>query len=297
MATERNIPDGLRAGWDASLELEFALLNSRTFLARRASVGPLVVQRPFYPEGDVCHVYLVHPPGGVVGGDRLELNILAKEGAHALITTPAATKFYRSDGRIARQKQEILAHAATVEWLPQETIVFPDAQARIATCVKLSERSRFIGWEIACYGRPASGLAFSGGRVSQDFELWVNGTPLVLDHLRLAGASAAMQAPFGLAGQPVLGTLFAYPANDALLETVRAVTGEGVIAENDMREGSGLRETANLMSASTCVDGALVCRAVGAQADAVRRLFTAIWREVRPAITGRAAVSPRIWAT
>src|SRR3954471_15398906 len=116
MATERNVPDEVRdlrsgeavrehaptsrAGWEASLDLEFATQGTRTFLARRASVGPLVVQRPFYPEGDVCHVYVVHPPGGVVGGDRLDLNIRARSGAHALITTPAATKFYRSDGRV-----------------------------------------------------------------------------------------------------------------------------------------------------------------------------------------------------
>src|SRR5262245_10241542 len=96
-----------RAGWEASLDLKFAARGARTVLARRASVGPLVVQRPFYPEGGVAHVYLVHPPGGVVGGDQLRLSVLAEEGAHALLTTPAATKFYRSDGRVARQRQEI----------------------------------------------------------------------------------------------------------------------------------------------------------------------------------------------
>src|SRR5689334_13378367 len=104
-----------RAGWEASLDLEFAARGARTILARRASVGPLVVQRPFYPEGGVAHVYLVHPPGGVVGGDQLRLRVVAEEGAHALLTTPAATKFYRSDGRVARQRQEIVADGATVE--------------------------------------------------------------------------------------------------------------------------------------------------------------------------------------
>src|SRR6476620_11342443 len=128
MAVEQNLASE-RAGWEAALDLEFAARGARTILARRASIGPLVVQRPFYPEGDVAHVYLVHPPGGVVGGDQLRLNVLAREGAHALITTPAATKFYRSDGRVAHQRQEIVADAASIEWLPQETIVFPDARA------------------------------------------------------------------------------------------------------------------------------------------------------------------------
>ena len=267
-------------GWLASLDLEFALRGSRTVLARRSHVGPLVVQRPFYPEGDVCHVYLVHPPGGVVGGDVLELRARVADGAHALITTPAATKFYRSEGRFARQVQDIALDAATFEWLPQETILFPDAYASIATRVRLSERSKFIGWEIVCYGRPASGLKYSSGRAHQDFELWLNDVPLVLDHLRLDGASDSMLARFGLAGHTVLGTMFAYPADDALLELARSVSS-----------------VANAQIACTKVDGVLVCRAIGSQADAVRRVLARIWSLIRPPITGRAATPPRIWST
>src|SRR5689334_17836187 len=101
----------VRDGWRASLDLEFARSGVRTVLARRSHVGPLVVQRPFYPEGEVCHVYLVHPPGGVVGGDTLELRARVRDGAHALVTTPAATKFYRSEGRVARQLQDIVLDA------------------------------------------------------------------------------------------------------------------------------------------------------------------------------------------
>lgn len=330
-----------QAGWHASLDLDFALSGSRTVLARRSHVGPLVVQRPFYPEGDVCHVYLVHPPGGVVGGDTLELSARVRDGAHALVTTPAATKFYRSDGRIARQLQDITIGAATFEWLPQETILFPDAYANVVTRVRLSERSRFIGWEIVCYGRPASGLQYAGGRAHQDFELWLGDVPLVLDHLRLDGASDAMQSRFGLAGRTVLGTMFAYPADDALLELARSVSMEGDTGPCDMppSAGSACVPSAHLARAkvdgmppsagSVCapaahlaptkvdrvplatgraaapaahlactkVDGVLVCRAIGSQADAVRRALASIWSLVRPAIVGRAATPPRIWST
>jgi urease accessory protein len=268
-----------RSGWLASLDLEFAPQGSRTVLARRSHVGPLVVQRPFYPEGGVCHIYLVHPPGGVVGGDRLELRARVGDGAHALITTPSATKFYRSEGRVATQSQDIALDAATFEWLPQETILFPDAYANIATRVRLSERSKFIGWEIVCYGRPASALKYSGGRAHQDFELWLNDVPLVLDHLRLDGASDSMHARFGLAGNTALGTLFAFPADDALLELARTVCVDGAL------------------SACTKVDGVLVCRALGLQADTVRKQLAAIWSLIRPQIAGRPAVPPRIWAT
>ena len=272
---------GASSGWEASLRVELAVLGSRTVVSRRESVGPLVIQRPFYPEGDVCHLYLVHPPGGVVGGDQVNLRVLANERTHSVITTPAATKFYRSDGRVARQVQEIEARGATVEWLPQETIVFPDAQACIATRVKLTGRSRFIGWEVACYGRPASGLSFGSGRVAQDFELWVDEVPVVLDHLRLDGASEAMSAAYGLAGQPVLGTMIAYPATEHELGVAR----------------SAIHESSATTVAASRVDGVLVCRAVASQADAVRRAFTAIWRSIRPTVAGREAVAPRIWAT
>ena len=254
--------------------------GTRTVLARRAHEGPLVVQRPFYPEGDVCHVYLVHPPGGVVGGDTLELHARVRDGAHALITTPAATKFYRSEGRLARQLQDIALDAATFEWLPQETILFPDAHAHIGTRVRLSERSKFIGWEIVCYGRPASGLLYTSGRAHQDFELWLNDVPLVLDHLRLEGGGDSMQARFGLAGHTALGTMIAYPADQALLELARTVS---------MAPGFHV--------ACTKVDGVLVCRAIGSQADAVRRALASIWSLIRPHIAGRTATPPRIWST
>jgi urease accessory protein len=283
-----------RAGWHACLNIELATHGLRTILARRSHIGPLVVQRPFYPEGDVCHIYLVHPPGGVVGGDTLELRAHAQAGTHTLITTPAATKFYRSDGRIARQAQEIaLDEAATFEWLPQETILFPDAYANIATRVRLTDRSRFIGWEIVCYGRPASGLAYTSGRAHQDFELWLNDVPLVLDHLRLNGATESMQARHGLAGNTVLATMFAYPADDATLALARSVATEtrssGPQGPHRVRE--------SMFVACTKVDGVLVCRAVGTQADAVRKHLTSIWSLIRPHVAGRAATPPRIWAT
>ncbi|HEU4625202.1 MAG TPA: urease accessory protein UreD [Steroidobacteraceae bacterium] len=270
---------GERGGWLASLDLEFATRGTCTVLTRRAHIGPLVVQRPFYPEGGVCHVYLVHPPGGVVGGDTLELHARVRDGAHALITTPAATKFYRSEGRIARQLQDLALDAAICEWLPQETILFPDAHASIATRVRLGERSKFIGWEIVCYGRPASGLLYTSGRAHQDFELWLNDVPIVLDHLRLDGASDTMQGRFALAGHTALGTMFAYPATDALLETARTVS----------------HRCAHI--ACTKVDGVLVCRAVGSQAGALREAFARIWSLIRPHIAGRAAAAPRIWST
>jgi urease accessory protein len=262
-------------GWRAELSLQFSRQGDRTVLSSRSHVGPLVVQRPFYPEGDVCHVYVVHPPGGIVGGDRLRFHAALQPRAHALITTPASTKFYRSADRTAHLDQSLDIQGATLEWLPQETIVFRDAIAITATRVRLDAQSRFIGWDLTCYGRPASDELFASGRVRQQFELWLDDRPMLIDRLRFDGQSAAMRAAWGLAGSPMLGTLLAYPANAAVLEIARAQEG----------------------FACTVVDNVLSCRQVGANMDSMKRAFINLWRTLRPCIIGREAVPPRIWST
>jgi len=273
------------AGWLASLELEFAAREDRTYLARRAHVGPLVVQRPFYPEGGVCHAYVVHPPGGIVGADRLELAVRAQPGSHALLTTPAATKFYGNGGRLALQSQVLTLDRATLEWLPQETILFPQASVRTATRVRLCKASRFIGWEVVCYGRPASGLNYTEGEVAQDFELWLDGAPLLIDRLRLSGEKEALRASYGLAGRPVMATLLAYPATASLLEGARAAARAVPSASRDIE------------FACSHVDGVIVARVVGKHVDQVRAVMENVWRQLRPPVIGREAVAPRIWST
>ena len=186
-------PQHIDSSWCAELQLGFKRDHARTVLAHRKHVGPLVVQRPFYPEGDVCHVYLVHPPGGIVGGDRLHLNVTVGANAHALITTPAATKFYRAaPGKHALLRQELQVTGGTLEWLPQETILFREADASMATVARIDSRSRFFGWELTCYGRPASSELFNAGRARQHFELWIDDRPTLLDHLRIDGAAPTM---------------------------------------------------------------------------------------------------------
>jgi urease accessory protein len=285
-ATARDSP-----GWQAELRLRFdgGAHLGRTRLVERHHKGPLIVQRPFYPEGDPCHVYLVHPPGGVVGGDELRIDVQVEAGAHALITTPAATKFYRCDARFSSQTQELRAAGATLEWLPQENIFYRGADARIATRVQVDADSRFIGWEINCLGLPARGEPFDAGALRLDLELWrsvpannsapVSFGPIFLDRMRLTGDSAARAARWGLGGKEAVGTLLATPATRAQVDSVRALTADEPYA------------------AVSLVDGVLVLRALAPQAEAVRKLFIAAWQRLRPAVIGRDAVLPRIWNT
>lgn len=266
-------------GWLAQLQLCFAARGGRTYLARRQHSGPLLVQRPFHPEGNACHTYIVHPPGGVVGGDELTLQVEADAGSHVLLTTPAATKFYRSDGRLARQTQLITANGAIVEWLPQEAIFYRGARVRSETRIQLAPGSTFIGWEIPCLGLPACEELFDSGELQLNLELWLAHKPLLIDRMRLSGSSAARTASWGLRGYTSVGTLLAYPADRAAIELARSV----VATDAEL--------------AVTLVDDVLVCRCVGAQAEPVKRTFIAIWQLLRPELVGCSAVLPRIWAT
>ena len=302
--------DHVAPGWQAELRLRFngdtphflakgaAPETGRTRLVERRHKGPLIVQRPFYPEGDPCHVYLVHPPGGVVGGDELRIDVQVDAGAHALITTPAATKFYRCDGRVSSQTQELRAAGATLEWLPQENIFYRGADARTATRVHVGAGSRFIGWEINCLGLPARGEHFDAGALRLDLELWrsasssdpapircgpisqeMGSVPIFVDRLWLKGESEARAARWGLAGQEAVGTLLATPATREDVESLRELVADKPYA------------------AVSLVDGVLVLRALAPQAEAVRNLFISAWQRLRPRIIGREAVLPRIWAT
>jgi urease accessory protein len=212
----------------------------------------------------------------VVGGDELKLEVDARDAAHALLTTPAASKFYRSDGRTARQEQILRADDTTLEWLPQESIFYPQARVRSTTRIELGSRAKFIGWEIACLGLPARKQPFDAGELRLHLELWVDGSPLLIDRLRICGADSNR---WGLGGHEAIGTMLVYPATRAMIDTVRGLNPAGVEL------------------GVTLVDKVLVCRALAAQAEPIKRAFIECWQALRPQLLDRPAVLPRIWAT
>lgn len=280
----RKCPPDAAGGWQARLELGFRARGALTLLAHRRHVGPLQVQRPFYPDGErACHVYILHPPGGVVGGDSLTIRATVERGAHALLTTPAAGKLYRSDGARAQLTQELkVADGAWLEWLPQETIAFDGALANSATRVTLAGTAGFIGWEILCLGRPAASETYSRGEFVQRFEIWRDGAPLWWERNALPGGAPVLQAPWGLAGRSVVATLVAVGraagALPSLRELLNAEYGDGEFAVSQLRD-------------------VLVCRYLGNSAEQARAGFTAAWRLLRPALWGIDASPPRIWST
>lgn len=274
-----DIVSGASSQWLAQLALGFEQRGNRTVLAHRHHQGPLVVQKPFYPEGETCHVYIVHPPGGVVGGDRLTVSVDVAARAHALITTPGSGKLYRSAGPVAQLKQHITVEAGGyLEWLPQDTILFSGCEVDMQTRIDLQPGAAFIGWEILCLGRPHSGETFVAGKCRQRFELWRDGQPLVLERSHLVGSAPLLDATWGLQGNPVTATLLATPAKADLLTAARdAVSDRGFSA--------------------TLLDDVLVCRYLGKQGMQARNVFSQVWAAIRPGIMNKPSCPPRVWAT
>jgi urease accessory protein len=273
-------------GWDAHLALGFARRGERSALARRTHRGPLVVQKALHPEGPaVCQAIVVHPPGGIAGGDRLALTVDVDAGAHAQLTTPGAAKWYRSTGAAACQSLAARVGAgATLEWLPQEAIVFDGARAQTSTIVSLAADAIFLGWDIVCLGRTASGETFRHGRYRQRFELVRDGALVWAERTALIGGNRLASSPVGLNGCPMFGTF---------VVAAPAVPGGALAAWRGIRPA----DAESTEGAVTQLPGVLVARCRGRSPEAARRWFAALWTAVRPAVCGRAAVPPRIWNT
>ena len=273
-------------GWEARLALRFARRADRTVLVERTHNGPLVVQKMLHPEGPgVCQAIIVHPPGGIAGGDRIELRIDVEGRAHAQLTTPGATKWYRSAGASARQVFAARVGAgAILEWLPHEAIVFAGARAELTTGIVLTGDALFVGWDVVALGRTASGERFDQGTYRQRIEVVRDDALVWAERTDLAAGSRLLAAPVGLYGAPMFGTfVVAAPViADDLLVACRASAPESA---------------GGIVGAVTRLPGVLVARCRGDSPEAARRWFTALWTRVRPALTGRPAVPPRIWTT
>lgn len=267
-----------RPGWDARLQLGFTRAVHKTVLSERHHQGPLTVQRPFYADDGLCHVYLLHPPGGMVAGDSLAIDVTLAAGSEALLTTPAAGKCYRSsDARVARQAVTLtVADRAALEWLPQETIVYDGARLEADMRIELGDAASFIAWDIAVFGRPAAGEVFEHGFVQAGWRIYKAGRPLHTERMRFD--AAAVQARWGLQGCPVCGSLFAAPVSEQALARVRALIGEA--------PGRGV----------TLIDDMLVCRAIDQRADRLRAFLQTVWAVLRPDVLQRSESPPRIWA-
>jgi urease accessory protein len=272
------------APWQGAIRLHYDCVEAKTRLAEVWHQAPLKVQRPFYPESNgICHTILIHTAGGMVGGDRLNYRLTLAPQAHAVVTTAAASKVYGAQGKQAEQIIDIdIAENATLEWLPQEAIIFNQAQFQQTLRVNLAPNAGWLGWDIYRFGRTARGERFLEGEWRSRTEVWRAGVPLWIDRQRLMGNQETLDHPHGLNQCPVIGT-FVWIGREVdrdLVQQLREIwTQLGLSGETGV---SRLQE-------------GVVCRYRGQSTAEVRQWFTQVWNHVRFYALGQSACPIRVW--
>jgi urease accessory protein len=272
------------AGWPAELDLSFVRRDDRTVLSRNQHRGPLQVQKALYPEGpETCHIAILHPPGGVAAGDELHVRACLNRQSRALLTTPGATKWYRSEAGLASQQLHfLLGEGAVLEWLPRESILFDGANISMKLDVELGLHARYFGWEILSFGRRASGESWDHGRLNMQTNVRGADGLLWSEAADIDARSGFGASPAGLSGLTVCGTFVVAGCEvDApLLRACREVTPRGD------ESSTGI----------TRVPGVLIARYLGGSTEEAFCWFTELWGVLRRALSDKVACLPRVWA-
>lgn len=283
--------------WIASLALDFSCTALGTQLRRTRRNGPLTVQKAFYPEGrDCAHIYLLHPPAGIVSGDELHVEINLDDSAHTLVTTPGANRFYRArtDTSIGISKQIQITtlnvkNQAKCENFPQETIVYNGADGFNTVDIHLTDTSVYLGWDITCIGLPSSEQSFTQGQYSQLNRVFVEGTLQYHDRIAITAKNNVLHHPAGLAGNSVFATFLVY-APQQLNKPQRKTV---IAAMRDIVENNQAQKHISI----TDIGGLLVIRYLGHHAEQCKKFFLLLWQVVRPLTVEKKATQPRIWYT
>ena len=275
-------------GWHGHLQLDYRRDGERTGALDRHD-GPLRVLQRLYPEGPgVCHHVLVHPPGGIVGGDRLDLMLTLAQGSHALVTTPGATRFYRSSGEAALQTLDArLADGARLEWLPLETLAYSGCIAENRMRFALAPGAEMIGWDLLALGLPAADAAFERGSFTQHVELpgrWLERGCIDASDRRL------LDSPLGWAGQRVMAMLW-FASGSAMSDAQREALLDGARAEV---AGHALAGTAGATSPGAHV---VLLRVLAPRVEPAMQLLTHVWAGWREQAWALPACPPRVWRT
>lgn len=283
--------------WLASLMLEFSFTPSGSQLTKTTRKGPLSVQKAFYPEGRNCaHIYLLHPPAGIVSGDELTIEINVNEQAHCLVTTPGANRFYRAreDLSIGDSKQVqvckvILAEQAICENFPLETIVYEGADGFNTVDIQLTKSSSYLGWDITCLGLPRSNQPFNDGHYSQLNRVYCDDKLIYHDRIAIKPTNPLKTHIAGLNNHSVFATFIAYsgdklkPSEQTLLiEELRVL-----IEDKQAQEKISITQIRQL----------LIIRYLGQHAEECKALFIALWQIIRPVYLNKKGIVPRIWHT
>lgn len=284
--------------WLANLDLQLGHSENGTQLTKTKRCGPLTIQKAFYPEGrDCAHLYLLHPPAGIVSGDELRVGIEVQQNAHTLVTTPGANRFYRArtdlaigDPKQIQITQINLSDDAKCEHFPLETIVYNRANGVNNVAVRLQKSSVYCGWDMTCLGLPSSNEDFTDGRFTQLNTLYCDDILLYHDKVLIEPESNIQHNAAGLAGNTVFGTLLAYASDEKVSREDRSRLIEQLRATVDKNDASSLISVTDIRQL-------LVIRYLGQQAHQCKSLFIELWKLIRPLYIEKQGVQPRIWFT
>ena len=276
--------------WFAKLELGFIGEHSRTVLAHRKHLGPVRVQKMLWPEKTgVCHAIIVHPPAGIAGGDHLTFSLYAEKQAHALVTTPGAGKWYKTNQKQAFQHIHITVKDDSIfEWLPQETMLFNGANANSETIVHLDEQASFIGWDMLVIGRQARDEVFSEGMYQNKFQLFQNNKLLVTDFLRFEGNDRWLTSCLGMNSCAVMASFWAVPP-----EKFRSK----LFLDQHIDQIRELIMRMNVNVTLTLLDSVVTARYLGNDVRNCHDAFAAIRAKLRKYWFDLEEEFPRIWRT
>ena len=272
--------------WRAELSLDYLNENHRS-VARYVHKGPLRILKSLYPEGDaVCHNVLVHPPGGLVGGDTLDMTVTVGSGAHGLVTTPGATRFYKSDAGLATQQLKArVEDGARLEWLPLEAIAYNQCDALNRAVFDLSPSGEMMAWDITALGLPAAGMPFDQGTFRQHLEIkgaWLERATLSASDTRL------INSPLGLAGHKCMATLV-FASGSAMAS---ARLERGLASARERVEAHGLRLQAGVTSPHPQI---MVARVLAPVTEHAIQLLKHIWAVWRHDMWQLGSTPPRLW--
>jgi urease accessory protein len=273
--------------WRADLKLDYTLESQRT-VVRYLHQGPLRILQSLYPEGDqICHNVLVHPPGGLVGGDTLDIQVTVAEGAHGLVSTPGATRFYKSGGHPALQ--QVVAHLADnakLEWLPLEAIAYNDCEATNRAIFNLAPSAELITWDVTALGLPSSDMAFTQGHFQQHIEI----PGVWLERGNIRGEDTRwLNSPLGLAGGKCLASLVF--ASGSAIDSDR--TTQALQAAREVIESHPLRLQAGITCAHPQV---IVLRVMSPLVEPTMDLLKKVWAVWRHTLWALPSTPPRIWS-
>ncbi len=279
-------------GWDAELRVTVRRVNGRSVATDVSHRGPLRLQKTLWPEGaDPAHLILLHPPSGLAAGDRLDLGVSIDAQAHALVTTPGAGRWYRADAPATQQVHLSVGPRASLEWLPQETVLHDGVRGEQRLEWTIDPQSSVIGWEILVLGRRASGEPLRTADFRSELRLWRDGRCLLDDRAWVRGCEAGSAA---LGQRHVSATFWAIAPTAFVADDAEAIAG---LIDGASRPSADEPFHATLGAASLIDPHCLLVRVVGDSPQAVRRVLETAWGALRPRVVQRVAHRPRIWFT